>query len=132
MRTSKSINIRYFVFWSRSLNLFSSYTLCNCSVAFGKGGLISESFSLWLHPPENVPNHYPEHLLFRGLVDAQDSDFAHFLEDGNAFWDSATLKKTMSEPLRALKSLTSGKGRCFRWRSYKLHVPSFSLQHFRW
>ena len=25
-----------------------------------KGGLISESFILWLHPPKNVPNHYPE------------------------------------------------------------------------
>ena len=25
-----------------------------------KGGLISEWFSIWLHPPKNVPNHYPE------------------------------------------------------------------------
>ena len=30
-----------------------------------KGGLISESFSLWLHPPKKVPNHYPEHFLRR-------------------------------------------------------------------
>ena len=95
MRTSKLINIRYFVFWSRSLNLISSYTLCNCIVTFGKGGFISESFSLWLHPPENVPNHNPEHLLFWGLVGARshDSDFALFLKDRNAFWYSATFKK---------------------------------------
>ena len=25
-----------------------------------KGGLIADSFLLWLHPPKNVPNHYPE------------------------------------------------------------------------
>ena len=25
-----------------------------------KGGLISESFIVCLHPPKNVPNHYPE------------------------------------------------------------------------
>ena len=31
-----------------------------------KGGLISESFSLWLKSPKKkVPNHYPEHLFFR-------------------------------------------------------------------
>ena len=25
-----------------------------------KDGLISEIFSIWLYPPKNVPNHYPE------------------------------------------------------------------------
>ena len=29
-----------------------------------KGGLISESFSLWLKSPKNVPNHYPKHHFF--------------------------------------------------------------------
>ena len=29
-----------------------------------KSGLLSESFSLWLHPPKNVPNYYPELCLF--------------------------------------------------------------------
>ena len=33
-----------------------------------KGGLISESFSLWLNPPNNVPNHYPEHVFFMWIV----------------------------------------------------------------
>ena len=32
-----------------------------------KGGLISESFSLWLKSPKKLPNHYPEHLLFRWI-----------------------------------------------------------------
>ena len=50
-----------------------------------KGGLISESFSLWLNPTNNVPNHYPEHFLY---VDSkQDSDLAHFLEDRKNFSD---------------------------------------------
>ena len=31
-----------------------------------KGGLISESFSLWTQPPKKVPNHLPE-LLFPRL-----------------------------------------------------------------
>ena len=30
------------------------------SLLFHKGGLISESFSLWLLPPKNVQNCYPE------------------------------------------------------------------------
>ena len=29
-----------------------------------KGGLISESFSLWLKSPKNAPNHYPKHHFF--------------------------------------------------------------------
>ena len=33
-----------------------------------KGGLILQSFSLWLKPPKNVPNHYPEHLPFKSIV----------------------------------------------------------------
>ena len=33
-----------------------------------QGGLISQSFSLWLKPPKNVTNHYPEHLPFRWMV----------------------------------------------------------------
>jgi hypothetical protein len=33
-----------------------------------KGGLISESFSLWLSPPNNVPNHYPEYIFFGWIV----------------------------------------------------------------
>ena len=33
-----------------------------------KGGLISESFSLWLKSPKKVPNHYFEHFLFRWIV----------------------------------------------------------------
>ena len=39
------------------------------------GGLVSESFSMWLKPPKKVPNHYtvvsstyPDHLLFRWIV----------------------------------------------------------------
>ena len=31
--------------------------------AIVKGGLISESFSLWLKSQKKVTNHYPEHLL---------------------------------------------------------------------
>jgi hypothetical protein len=34
----------------------------------GKGGLISESFSLWLKSPKKVPNYSPEHLHFRWIV----------------------------------------------------------------
>ena len=30
-----------------------------------KSGLISENFSIGLHLQKEVPNHYPEHLLFR-------------------------------------------------------------------
>ena len=30
-----------------------------------KSGLISKKF---VHPPKNVPNNYPEHLLFRWIV----------------------------------------------------------------
>ena len=37
------------------------------------------SFLIWLHPPKNVPNHYPEHLLLKG--NAQNSDLAHLFED---------------------------------------------------
>ena len=48
-----------------------------------KGGLISESFSVLLHPPKNVPNHYLGCLFFRAKV--QDSELAHFLEDGKTF-----------------------------------------------
>ena len=33
-----------------------------------KGGLISESFSLWLNPPSNVPNHYPEYVFFMWIT----------------------------------------------------------------
>ena len=33
-----------------------------------KGGLISESFSIWLKSHKNLPNHYPEQLLFRWIV----------------------------------------------------------------
>ena len=38
------------------------------SISKPKGGLISESFSLWLKSPKYVPNHYPVHLLFRWIV----------------------------------------------------------------
>ena len=38
-----------------------------CSVNI-KGSLISESFLFWFHLQKNVPNHYPEHLLFRWIV----------------------------------------------------------------
>jgi len=31
--------------------------------AFPKGGLISESFSLWLKSPKRVPNHPSEHFF---------------------------------------------------------------------
>ena len=37
-------------------------------LVYFKGGLISDSFTLWLHLPKNVPNHYPEHLFFRWIV----------------------------------------------------------------
>jgi hypothetical protein len=33
-----------------------------------KGGLISEGFSLWFQSLKKVPNHCPEHLLFRLIV----------------------------------------------------------------
>jgi hypothetical protein len=33
-----------------------------------KGGLFSESVSLWLKSPKNLPNDYPEHHLFRWIV----------------------------------------------------------------
>ena len=47
-----------------------------------KGGLISESFSLWLHPPKNVPNHYSEHLLFiRKYSEWKNSDLANFFKN---------------------------------------------------
>ena len=29
-----------------------------------EGGLTSDLFSLWLHPPNNMPNHYPVNFLF--------------------------------------------------------------------
>ena len=45
--TSQMINIRVIKLSSANKRVF-------------KGGLISESFSLWFHPPKNVPNHYPE------------------------------------------------------------------------
>ena len=32
-----------------------------------KGGLISESFSLWLKSKKKVPNHAPEHCIFRWI-----------------------------------------------------------------
>ena len=32
--------------------------------AFPKGGLISESFSLWLKSPKRVPNHSSEHFFY--------------------------------------------------------------------
>ena len=49
-------------------------------MSLSKGGLISESVLVWIHPPRNVSNHYSEHLSL-GL-NSQDSDLAHFLEDG--------------------------------------------------
>ena len=41
---------------SQNFVAFSEY------MNFNKGGLISESFSFWLHIQKNVSNHYPEHL----------------------------------------------------------------------
>ena len=43
----------------------------------GKGGLISERFSLWLKP-KKVPNHSPEHYPYK-KKDAQMNDLAPFL-----------------------------------------------------
>ena len=40
------------------------WDLCK-NVASLKGGLISESFSLWLNSTKKLPNHDSEHLLFR-------------------------------------------------------------------
>ena len=38
-------------------------------VGFGKGGLISKSFSFWLKSPKKrVPNHAPEHYPPKGIV----------------------------------------------------------------
>ena len=33
-----------------------------------KGGLISESFSLWLQSPKKVPSHSAEQLVYRWIV----------------------------------------------------------------
>ena len=44
------------------LLVFSSVRRTN-SFTNIKGGLISESLSLWLQSPKNVPNHYPELYL---------------------------------------------------------------------
>jgi hypothetical protein len=43
------------------------------------GGLISESFSLWLQCPKKVPNHSPEQ--FSPKRSAQGSDLALFFGD---------------------------------------------------
>ena len=48
-----------------------------------EGGLISESFSVLLHPPKDVPNRHVQCLFFRAKV--QDSELVHFLEDGKTF-----------------------------------------------
>ena len=56
-----------------------------------KGGLISETFLYWLHPPKNVPNHYPEHLFFGG--NAQDSVLAHFSKTTKTFLGYSHLYK---------------------------------------
>ena len=39
-----------------------------CFTYIPKGGLISKSFSFWLKSPKKVPDHNPEHLLFRWIV----------------------------------------------------------------
>ena len=44
-------------------------SLSNFSIVIDvEGGLISDLFSLWLHPPNNMPNHYPEHFLYWLIV----------------------------------------------------------------
>ena len=65
-------------------------SLSNFSIVIDvEGGLISDLFSLWLHPPNNMPNHCPEHFLYGHFFllvnSAQDSDSAHFLEAGKTF-----------------------------------------------
>ena len=47
---------------------------------FCKDGLISGSISLCLHPPKNVPNQSLEHFSLK--KDTQESNLAHFFEDG--------------------------------------------------
>ena len=44
-----------------------------------KGGLVSESISLWLKSPKRVSNYSPEHLLFRWIV-LKDVIWHFFLE----------------------------------------------------
>ena len=56
-----------------------------------KGGLISESFSLWFLLQQNVPNHYPKHYpLSKKKMLRRDYDLAHGLGDGKTFWYLAT------------------------------------------
>ena len=48
--------------------------------AISKGGFISESVLVCIHPPKNISNHYSKYLSLGW--NSQDSDLAHFLEDG--------------------------------------------------
>ena len=55
-----------------------------------KGGLISESFSLFLKSPKNVPNHYPEYLFFRWiLLRIFLAPFSVLNQNIKTFWDEA-------------------------------------------
>ena len=43
-------------------------SLCAPKNASTKGGLISESFSLWLQSPKKEPNHHPKYPIFSWIV----------------------------------------------------------------
>ena len=45
------------------------------------GGIVSESFSLLHKSQKKVPNHYPDHLLFKWLLRTQDSALVPFFGD---------------------------------------------------
>ena len=58
-----------------------------------KGALILESYSLCLHPPTNVPNHYPELEIFEVYAKVSNSNFIDlqvwlgvYLQAVNRFW----------------------------------------------
>ena len=62
--------------------------LSQCSAILCKGGIISERFSLWLHPPKNVPK-CDKSLYWTPLFRWKSSGwlFGTVLEAGKTFWD---------------------------------------------
>ena len=75
MEVESGISIQIITFLHENGNIFKprivlrSFTrfLKHLSCDLGKGGLRSDIFSFWLHLPKNVPNHYPEHIIFKYL-----------------------------------------------------------------
>ena len=54
--------------WSNFKTVSILFHKAKCTQEMYKGGLISESFSFGSNIQRNVPNHSPEHLLFRWIV----------------------------------------------------------------